>query len=86
MTIPTMTFDNIRDLINVQYPNHRKKNGGISDIFVGGVSQSPASIFNKILNNIKGDNYDKTIDNDNDNSVISRDNYIYKNSNDELFK
>jgi len=86
MTIPTMTFDNIRDLINVQYPNHRKKNGGISDIFAGGVSQSPASIFNKILNNIKGDNYDKTIDNDNDNSVISRDNYIYKNSNDELFK
>lgn len=86
MTIPTMSFDNIRDLINVQYPNHRKKNGGISNIFAGGVSQSPASIFNKILNNIKGDNYDRDIDNDNDNTVISRENYIYKNSNEELFK
>jgi len=84
MTIPTMSFDNLRDLINVQYPNHRKKSGGITDIYAGGFSQSPTSIFNKILNNFKGD---KDIDSDNDNdSVINRENYIYKNSNEELFK
>jgi len=85
MTIPTMSFDNLRDLINVQYPNHRKKSGGITDIYAGGFSQSPTSIFNKILNNIRGDT-DTDNANNNDNSVINRENYIYKNSDEELFK
>ena len=84
MTIPTMSFDNLRDLINIQYPNHRNKNGGVSDLFAGGFSQSSNSKYNKLLKNIRGDNYNNN--NDNDNSVISRENYIYKNSNEELFK
>jgi len=79
MSIPIMSFDNLTDLINTQYPNYRNKSGGLTDIIYGASSMSTANITKQVFNSFKNDT-------NNDKIITDKDMYIYKNIHKELFK
>ena len=81
MSIPIMSFDNLTELINSQYPNYRKNSGGFTDIIYGASSMSSANISKQLFNSLKSNT-----NNINDKIIIDKDMYIYKNIYKELFK
>ena len=81
MSIPIMSFDNLTELINTQYPNYRKNSGGLTDIIYGVSSMSSGNISKQVFNSLKSNT-----NNRNDKIIIDKDMYIYKNIYKELFK
>ena len=81
MSIPVMSFGNLSELINTQYPNYRNKSGGLTDMVYGASSMSSADISKQVFNSFKSDTNNK-----NDKIITDKDMYIYKNIHKELFK
>jgi len=81
MSIPIMSFDNLTELINTQYPNYRNKSAGLTDIIYGASSMSSANISQQVFNSLRSDN-----NNIIDKIITDKDMYIYKNIHKELFK